>query len=89
MTASLSFRGGVLALALTVPAALEAREWRVATGTGVATPQAALALAVDGDVVRVAAGTYRGPVVVRRSVRLVGEGLPILEIGRASCRERV
>ena len=81
MTASLSFRGGVLALALAVPAALEAHEWRVATGTGLATPQAALALAVDGDVVRVAAGTYRGPVVVRRSVRLVGEGLPILDGG--------
>lgn len=85
MSGQLSIRGGVLALALALtlaaPAALEAREWRVAPGSGLATPQAALALAADGDVVRVAAGTYGGAVVVRRSVRLVGEGLPTLDGG--------
>ena len=63
------------------PAGLRAREWRVAPGGALATPQAALAVAADGDVVRVAAGTYRGPLVVRRAVRLVGEGLPILDGG--------
>jgi nitrous oxidase accessory protein len=57
------------------------REWRVAAGTSLSTPQAALALAAPGDVVRVAAGTYAGPVRVTRGVRLVGEGLPTLDGG--------
>jgi nitrous oxidase accessory protein/Cu-processing system ATP-binding protein len=38
-------------------------------------------VAADGDVVRVQAGVYRGPLRVSKQVRLVGEGHPILDGG--------
>jgi nitrous oxidase accessory protein len=72
-----------LGLAAALVAPLAAREWRVAPGTALPTPQSALAGASHGDVVHVAAGTYHGPVVVDRAVRLVGEGWPVLDGGGA------
>ena len=68
-------------VALLAAAPAVAREWRVAPGTALPTPQAALAAAAAGDVVRVAPGTYPGPLRVDRAVRLVGEGLPVLDGG--------
>jgi nitrous oxidase accessory protein len=40
---------------------------------------AALARAFDGDTVLVRGGVHRGPIVVRNSVRLIGEGRPVLD----------
>jgi len=67
-----------VAIAAVAASPLAAREWRVAPGTALPTPQAALALAAPGDVVRVAPGSYRGPLVVDRVVRVEGVGLPTL-----------
>jgi nitrous oxidase accessory protein len=72
----------LLAAAAAAPPAA-AREWRVAPGSALATPQAALAVAADGDTVRVAAGRYPGLLVVERRVHLVGEGMPVLDGGGA------
>ncbi len=41
----------------------------------------ALAAARDGDTVEVHAGTYHGPIVVRRAVALVGVGMPVIDGG--------
>ena len=67
------------AAAWTSPAA--AREWRVAAGTALPSPQAAVAVAAPGDTIRVAPGVYRGPLRVDRPLRLVGEGWPVLDGG--------
>ncbi len=39
----------------------------------------ALALASDGDAILVHGGVHPGPIVVRKSVRLIGEGRPVLD----------
>lgn len=45
------------------------------------TIQQALAASQDGDVIEVRPGTYRGPIVVERSVTLEGVGRPVIDGG--------
>lgn len=45
------------------------------------TPQAALAVAHDGDTIQVQAGVYAGPLVVDKRVQLEGVGWPVLDGG--------
>src|SRR5262245_21756540 len=52
-----------------------ARTLCVGDGKGCAsTIQSALSAARDGDVISIGAGTYRGPLVITKSVRLAGAG---------------
>src|SRR5881397_2129568 len=52
-----------------------ARTLCVGDGDGcAATIQSALTTARDGDVIRIGAGKYRGPLVITKSVRLIGAG---------------
>src|SRR6185503_16551386 len=74
-------RAAAVATTLVALSPAAGREWRVAPGTALATPQAALALAAAGDTVRVAPGVYRGPLRVERPVRLIGEGWPAIDGG--------
>jgi hypothetical protein len=64
---------GIVAIA---PAGASAsRTLCVGDGTGcAATIQSALSAARDGDVISIGAGTYRGPLVITKSVRLTGAG---------------
>jgi hypothetical protein len=64
---------GIVALA---PAGARAsRTLCVGDATGcAATIQSALSAARDGDVISIGAGTYRGPLVITKSVRLAGAG---------------
>jgi nitrous oxidase accessory protein len=74
-------RGAGAALAAALAAASAgAAEWRVPSAE---TPSLvhALALAADGDTVRVQGGVHRGPLRVERSVRLLGEEEPVLDGG--------
>src|SRR5690606_19469760 len=65
-----------LAAAALAAAAVHAAEITVPVGGDVA---AALSGAADGDVLRLGAGTHSGPLVVDRSVAIVGEGGAVLE----------
>lgn len=72
----------LLLLALAVPGQLggETRERTVGPGGDHATIAAALAAAGDGDRIVIRAGLYReSPIVVDRTVSLVGEGWPVLD----------
>jgi nitrous oxidase accessory protein len=74
-----------LALLLGIPSTAHGAEIVVEPGTAVPTLAAALALARDGDVIRVRPGVYReGETVVDRRVELVGEGWPVLDGGGAN-----
>jgi len=65
---------GIVAIA-SAGASAEARTLCVGDGAGcAATIQSALSSARNGDVVSVGAGTYRGPLAITKSVRLVGAG---------------
>ena len=63
-------------LALLVPAPARAAELHAGPGQQYASPAAALAAAVDGDVILLAAGEYPGNLVLDRQVILRGTGRP-------------
>src|SRR5580765_3796711 len=83
----------VLSLAAAAVVAAPARAATICVGSRpgcVATLQAALASAADGDTVRLEAGTFTGGVAVSKSVQIVGAGSarttisgggPVLTIG--------
>lgn len=58
------------------------RTWIVGEG-GLKTIGQALALARDGDTIRVLPGIYRERLVITRAVRLIGEGKPVVDGGGA------
>jgi nitrous oxidase accessory protein len=71
-----------LGLLLALPARAHGREIVVAPGTAVPTLAAALAMARDGDVIRVRSGVYaEGEHRIDRRLTLVGEGWPVLDGG--------
>jgi nitrous oxidase accessory protein len=58
------------------------RTWIVAPGSSLRTITAALALAGDGDTIRIEAGDYREPeLVVTRRLTIIGIGWPVLHGG--------
>jgi nitrous oxidase accessory protein len=74
----------LLRLALVNPAAGQAAgetTWVVSPQGPLTTIQQALELAAPGDTILVKAGAYAGPLVVDKSVRLVGEGRPVIDGG--------
>jgi nitrous oxidase accessory protein len=72
----------VRTVALAEPAAFTGREIVVGAGGMVATIAEALLVATDGDRIRVLPGTYTGtPIVIDRSVELVGQGFPVIDAG--------
>jgi nitrous oxidase accessory protein len=75
----------VLAGALTGTLAAEsaaAAELHVGPG-GYSTVSAAIQAASPGDVIRIAAGTYRESIVLSKPLTLIGEGMPRLDGGRS------
>ncbi|MFO0891225.1 MAG: nitrous oxide reductase family maturation protein NosD [Isosphaeraceae bacterium] len=60
---------------------LDAETIRVEPGRSPSTIQEALEAASPGDEIRVLGGVHRGPIVVRKSIRLVGEDRPVLDGG--------
>lgn len=77
MTPTLPLAAWLLAVAAAGPRALT-----VAPGTALPTLTAALAVARDGDTIRVLAGDYREPtIVVARRVIILGEGRPVFHGG--------
>ncbi|BDG62201.1 nitrous oxide reductase family maturation protein NosD [Caldinitratiruptor microaerophilus] len=79
-----------LGLAVATPArASEGRTLTVSAAGPYGTLAAALAAARPGDTVEVRGGHHPGPVVVDRSVRLVGVGSPVIDGGREGTVVRI
>jgi nitrous oxidase accessory protein len=71
-----------LALGETHPGrAAGGQEWLVSPAGPITTIEQALAQAGNGDTIRVRGGVYPGPLVVNKSVRLVGEDWPVVDSG--------
>jgi nitrous oxidase accessory protein len=70
----------LLAVGLTAGAA-PAATWTVAPGGPLTTIPAAVQKAAAGDTIEVVGGTHRGPIVVDKSVRLVGRDWPVIDGG--------
>lgn len=66
----------LLVVGLLYPQVSSAAELRVGPGAQFASPGAALAAAVDGDVILIAPGEYIGSIMIDKSVTLRGEGYP-------------
>ena len=49
------------------------------SGCGYASIEDALAAASDGDTIEVAGGEFSGPLVVEKSVRIIGTGMPVID----------
>lgn len=72
---------GLLSLFLGWSLPASAKEWVVSPGSSYLSLQAVLRRAHPGDTIRVQSGLYRGPIVVEKSVQLVGQGWPVLDGG--------
>jgi len=69
----------ILSTLIVSPKALSAKQIKVCQTCFFKNIPAALAGAVKGDAIIVAAGDYNEPIVIDKSVRLVGEGMPRID----------
>ena len=76
-------RTHVLLLALLLAAPTFATTWTVSPDGPTTSIAAALNEAQAGDVLRVAGGTYPGPLVIDKAVAVIGEGFPVIDGGGA------
>ncbi|MDX1643104.1 MAG: nitrous oxide reductase family maturation protein NosD [Thermoanaerobaculia bacterium] len=71
----------VVVLAGLCATSLAAEEWAVEPAAGPAALREVVEQAADGDIVRVEAGRYEGPIRVTRRLHLIGEGWPVIDGG--------